>query len=41
MSNLLRKHGECACLVHRRGVMAEDMFVCHLISKVFLLLTQR
>jgi len=27
VSNLLRKHGECACLIHRRGVIAEDVFV--------------
>lgn len=26
-SNLLRKHGECACLIHRKGVAMEDVFV--------------
>ena len=32
VSNLLRKHGECACLIHRRGKhedggLIEDVFV--------------
>mmetsp|Transcript_43588 Transcript_43588/g.76550 ORF Transcript_43588/g.76550 Transcript_43588/m.76550 type:complete len:669 (-) Transcript_43588:50-2056(-) len=27
VSNLLRKHGECACLIHRKGVVMEDVFV--------------
>lgn len=27
VSNLLRKHGECACLIHRSGVAKEDVFL--------------